>query len=222
VAELLAQLCGALSEVHARGLIHRDVKPANVILVPERGGAPDVAKVVDFGLVKALDRTGPGELGLTQDDHIAGTPLYLSPEAITAPERVDPRSDLYSLGCVGYYLLTGQRVFEGRNVVEVCSHHLHTPPTAPSARLGRPVPESLSTLLLACLEKERERRPASARELLLSLDSCRDVPAWTEEEARAWWSARAVDPGGPPTAPASVSSVGTLSIIRRAEMAPDV
>jgi eukaryotic-like serine/threonine-protein kinase len=212
-------VAGSLAEAHGIGLIHRDVKPANLILVPERGGAPDVAKVVDFGLVKTLDRGGEGQMGLTQDDHIAGTPLYLSPEAITAPERVGARSDLYSLGCIGYYLLTGQRVFEGRNVVEVCSHHLHSAPTPPSERLGRPVPDSLSALLMACLEKEPERRPRSARELLLSLHACRDVPAWTEEEARAWWS-RAEGRRRPPAA-ASLSSVGTMSILRRADVARD-
>jgi eukaryotic-like serine/threonine-protein kinase len=219
VVQVLRQVAGSLAEAHGIGLIHRDVKPANVILVPERGGAPDVAKVVDFGLVKTLDRGGEGQMGLTQDDHIAGTPLYLSPEAITAPERVDARSDLYSLGCIGYYLLTGQRVFEGRNVVEVCSHHLHSAPTPPSERLGRPVPDSLSALLMACLEKEPERRPRSARELLLSLHACRDVPAWTEEEARAWWS-RAEGRRRPPAA-ASLSSVGTMSILRRADVARD-
>jgi serine/threonine-protein kinase len=186
VVHVLRQVAGSLAEAHGVGLIHRDVKPANVILVAERGGAPDVAKVVDFGLVKELDE-GPE---LSDAHQMAGTPLYLSPEAIASPERVDGRSDLYSLGCVGYYLLSGLRVFEGRTVAEVCSHHLHSPAVPPGQRVGRPVPESLSALLMACLEKEPERRPASARAFLRALGSCRDIAPWTEDEARAWWMER--------------------------------
>ncbi len=128
VVHVLRQVASSLAEAHEIGLIHRDVKPANVILVPQRGGAPDVAKVVDFGLVKELDQ----DTDLSRDDQIAGTPLYLAPEAITSPGRVGARSDLYSLGCVGYFLLTGRPVFEGRNMVEVCGHHLHT--QAPASR----------------------------------------------------------------------------------------
>ena len=158
MVHVLRQVASSLAEAHEIGLIHRDVKPANVILVPQRGGAPDVAKVVDFGLVKDLDQ----DTDLSRDDQIAGTPLYLAPEAITAPGRVGARSDLYSLGCVGYYLLTGHPVFEGRNMVEVCGHHLHTRPVPPAARLGQPVPDGLAALLLSCLEKEPSRRPSYA------------------------------------------------------------
>jgi hypothetical protein len=220
VVQILRQVAGSLAEAHGVGLIHRDIKPANVILVPERGGAPDVAKVVDFGLVKDLDQ----DADLSRDDRIAGTPLYLSPEAVTSPEQVDARSDLYSLGCVGYYLVTGHRVFEGRNVVEVCSHHLHSRPVPPADRLGRPVPETLSGLLLACLEKEPQRRPASARALLTMLDAAvgDDVPPWTDDQARAWWStqgARIIAQGKAEAARESVvplSAVGTVSFVRRA------
>jgi serine/threonine-protein kinase len=130
----------AARRAHGVGLIHRDIKPANVILVPERGGERDVAKVVDFGLVKDLDR----DAELSRDDMVAGTPHYMSPEVITAPDSVDARSDLYSLGCVGYYLLTGHRVFEGRTVVEVRSHHLHSQPVRRWQYGRQPVPESLA------------------------------------------------------------------------------
>ena len=189
VVHVLRQIAGSLAEAHEVGLIHRDVKPANVILVALRGGAPDVAKVVDFGLVKDLDQA----TDLSRDDEIAGTPLYLAPEAITSPGRVGARSDLYSLGCVGYYLLTGRPVFEGRNLVEVCGHHLHTRPVPPAERLGQPVPEGLSALLLACLEKDPSRRPSFAGAFLAALDAIEDVPPWTTEDARTWWSERGAE-----------------------------
>ena len=223
VVHVLRQVCASLAEAHEIGLIHRDVKPANVILVPQRGGAPDVAKVVDFGLVKDLDQ----DTDLSRDDQIAGTPLYLAPEAITSPGRVGARSDLYSLGCVGYFLLTGKPVFEGRNMVEVCGHHLHTKPLPPAQRLGRPVPEGLSELLLSCLEKDPAERPSYAGEVLETLDRLSEIPPWTNEEARAWWTSR----GAPIVArvrtlakaprPAGrrqeMSALDTMSFVRRAE-----
>jgi serine/threonine-protein kinase len=222
VVHVLRQVTASLAEAHDIGLIHRDVKPANVILVPQRGGAPDVAKVVDFGLVKELDQ----DTELSRDDQIAGTPLYLAPEAITSPGRVGARSDLYALGCVGYFLLTGKPVFEGRNMVEVCGHHLHTKPQAPGVRLGQPVPEGLSALLLACLEKDPGERPSYAGEVLETLDRLSDVPPWTNEEAREWWATR----GAPIVArvraqakaprPAGrrqeLSAIDTMSFVRRA------
>ena len=114
VVHLMRQIAGSLAEAHDTGMVHRDIKPSNVILVPERGGAPDVAKVVDFGLVKEMDESA----WRTQEGRVFGTPHYLSPEAISSSEPVGPASDLYSLGCVGYFLLTGQRVFDGQAVIE--------------------------------------------------------------------------------------------------------
>ncbi|HSD26098.1 MAG TPA: serine/threonine-protein kinase [Vicinamibacteria bacterium] len=183
VAHVLRQVASALVEAHGIGLVHRDVKPENILLC-ERGGVPDVAKVVDFGLVKDLERGGTA---LSRADLVQGTPLYLSPEAITAPDRVDARGDLYALGAVGYYVLTGQHVFSGATLVEVCSHHLHTRPEPPSIRLGRPVPPALEEILLACLEKDPERRPASALALRGALRKVPGVAEWSEEDARAWW-----------------------------------
>ena len=184
VAHVLRQVASALVEAHGIGLIHRDIKPENIILC-ERGGIPDVAKVVDFGLVRDLEPASGARL--TQANVIQGTPLYLSPEAIRAPDAVDARSDLYGLGAVGYYLLTGTHVFGGATTVEVCSHHLHSRPEPPSERLGRPVPAGLERLILACLEKEPALRPGSAAELRDALGDLDDVGHWGEREAREWW-----------------------------------
>jgi serine/threonine-protein kinase len=184
VVHILRQVCGSLSEAHESGLIHRDIKPANIILC-QRGGAPDVAKVVDFGLVKDLDQAD----GITKADTLTGTPFYLSPEAIRGSE-VDGRSDLYAVGAVGYYLLCGANVFEGGTLVEICSHHLHTPPVAPSERLGREIPPGLEAVILACLGKDADGRPQSARELRSRLESEGDAGRWTEEQAKAWWTKR--------------------------------
>jgi serine/threonine-protein kinase len=198
VVHVLRQVASALVEAHGIGLVHRDVKPENIILC-ERGGVADVAKVVDFGLVKDLERTGAS---VSRADVVQGTPLYLSPEAITAPDRVDARGDLYALGAVGYYLLTGHHVFSGATLVEVCSHHLHTAPVPPGERLGRPVPAALERLLLSCLEKDPARRPASALALRDELAGLPGVDSWSEEEARTWWErwrarpARARERGG--------------------------
>ena len=184
VVHVLAQVAGALGEAHGVNLIHRDVKPGNIMLC-QRGGAPDVAKVVDFGLVRDL-ASGPGA-SASGLDLVTGTPLYLSPEAIRAPERVDGRSDIYALGAVGYYLLTGRHPFEGATVVEVCAHHLHTAPVPPSVRLGQPVPADLEALLLACLEKDPARRPPDAGALEETLLGCACAGEWGEREARRWW-----------------------------------
>jgi serine/threonine-protein kinase len=183
VVHILEQVLGALAEAHAVGLIHRDIKPSNVILC-ERGGLPDVAKVVDFGLVKELGV--PDDV--TRDNALVGTPLYLAPEAIRS-SSVDARSDLYSLGAVAYFLLTGTRVFEGRTVVEICGHHLHTPPEPPSRRLGRPVGRALEDWVLACLEKNPARRPPSAAAAAASLDRC-SPGGWSVETASEWWRER--------------------------------
>jgi eukaryotic-like serine/threonine-protein kinase len=184
VVHVLAQVAGSLAEAHGLGLIHRDIKPANVILC-ERGGVADVAKVVDFGLARDADRKGSP--AVTLPDAVAGTPLYLSPEAISTPEAVDARSDLYALGAVGYYLLAGANVFEGGTVIEVCSHHLHKAPEPPSARIGRPLPDDLERLVLACLEKDPLRRPQSAEEVRQRLLAAGRVSVWSEADARAWW-----------------------------------
>ena len=217
VIHVLEQCAGALAEAHGVGLIHRDVKPANILLC-DQGGVPDVAKVVDFGLVKDLGgaATGEGEAAtlqaITRDDTVAGTPHYMAPETITGVP-VDARADIYALGAVGYFLLTGGDVFTGRTVLEICSHHLQTPPEPPSLRLGRPVPADLEALILRCLEKDPAARPASARALRDALHACADAGGWSEDEARAWWAEHgaAVRGGRPRERERATDRVGTAS-----------
>lgn len=185
VVAILAQVCGALSEAHGSGLVHRDIKPANIVLT-ERGGEPDIAKVVDFGLVKPLT-TGDGTMTMSSPAVLTGTPLYMSPDAMTAPEATDARGDLYALGAVGYFLLTGHPVFEAATVAEIIGHHLHTTPAPPSARAAQPVPADLDAVVLRCLNKAPDDRPDSARVLREALLACERVVPWTRDDAIAWW-----------------------------------
>jgi hypothetical protein len=185
---ILRQVCESLAEAHGIGLIHRDIKPANILLC-ERGGLPDIAKVVDFGLVKELSNISDPRL--TTEDVLRGTPQYMAPEAIRDPGSADPRSDLYAVGAVGYYLLTGTPVFSGRGPIETIHHHLTTQPESLSKRLGRALPGELEALVLACLAKDPAERPESARALARALEACAGVPAWNENEAQGWWHERA-------------------------------
>jgi serine/threonine-protein kinase len=192
VIHLLEQVAASLAEAHDAGLIHRDVKPANILVV-DRGGISDLVKVVDFGLVKDVGaRAGSAataEPALTMTDAITGTPLYMAPETLTEPTSVDARADLYALGAVGYWLLTGTHVFGGNSILEVCAHHLCSVPDPPSTRLGAPVSADLETLLLDCLAKLPEQRPASARVLRERLLACAAAGSWTNARAAQWWAA---------------------------------
>ena len=185
VVHILAQVAEALSEAHAVGLIHRDIKPANVIVCahPRRS---DLVKVVDFGLVKELSGASPA---VSDARLVTGTPLYMAPETITSPGESDPRSDLYALGAMGYFLLTGEPVFEGKTVVEVCGAHLHKAVVPPSLRTNTKIPADLEALLLRCLAKSRQDRPSSAEEIQRALRAM-SVPLWSAEEAQAWWGDR--------------------------------
>ena len=187
VVHILKQICAALGEAHTRGLIHRDIKPANVVLC-ERGSFYDFAKVVDFGLVKDL---APGtDGGVSTAQAFIGTPHYLAPEAIRGDALVDHRSDLYALGGVAYFLLTGRPVFDGASLVEICAGHLHAPVVPPSDRAPQPVPAGLERVVLACLEKDRGRRPASTEAVVASLESLGELSAWSAADARSWWMQR--------------------------------
>jgi eukaryotic-like serine/threonine-protein kinase len=162
VAYLLAELSAALSEVHEKGLLHGDVKPANV-MCSARDDGTDQVKVLDFGLARRIGAVKESWAG--DRDALVGTPLYLAPEALLEPETVDGRSDLYAVGAVGYFLLTGTPPFTGRTVLDVLTQHLHAEPVPPSKRLGAPVPRELEALILRCLAKAPEARPVSAAAL---------------------------------------------------------
>jgi eukaryotic-like serine/threonine-protein kinase len=184
VIHILQQVCGSLYEAHSLGLVHRDIKPANIML-NRRGGQPDVIKVLDFGLVKAIDEQK--QAGMTQHASLTGTPLYMSPEAIQLPNSVDARSDIYALGAVGYFLLTGMPVFEADSVVDLCQKHVATPPIPPSERVQTRIPAALEAAILACLEKSRAKRPQTARDLAIQISHCPEALQWSVEDADAWW-----------------------------------
>ena len=198
VVALLVQICGALHEAHGRGLIHRDVKPANIILC-QRGDVGDVAKVVDFGLVYEIARRDAAGL--------VGTPAYLAPEAITDPERVGPAADLYAVGAVGYFLLTGRRVFDGKTPADVCVQQVTAQPVPPSQR-GVAVAPALEAILLACLAKRPGDRPASAAALARQLRALAPAGDWDDDRASAWWDEFRRAPEATPSRP----SLQTITI----------
>ena len=183
VVRILRDVALALDEAHAVGLIHRDVKPSNIMLT-RQGGSDDFVKVLDFGLVKRISDADDSETSDTRS--IQGTPQYLSPEGVNTPSEVDARSDLYSLGAVGYYLLTGRPVFEADTVFEVCRQHVEAAPPPMSQARGEPVPEPLEQLILSCLAKNKDDRPTSADALADALDQL-DLPPWTRADAEQWW-----------------------------------
>jgi serine/threonine protein kinase len=187
VIHLLIQISGSLAEAHGQGLIHRDIKPHNIFLT-RRGDIADFVKVLDFGLVKATQDAGQAEL--TTANAILGTPLYMSPETIEHPNNVDARSDLYSLGVVGYYLVTGQPLFSGLSISEIMTQQLRAEPPKPSASLPIPLSPDFEALLLRCLAKKPADRPASARELEEALRRCANANLWGREEAEEWWRNR--------------------------------
>jgi hypothetical protein len=182
VVRILDMVAGALSEAHDHGLVHRDIKPANILLGP-RGGEPEVAKVLDFGLVRAISV----ESQVTNANAMMGTPLFMSPEAMKNPERVDARSDLYSLGAVAYYLLSGHPVFEGESALDICGQHLHATPK-PLADVVPGVDVELEKLVLSCLAKDPDARPSSARALREALARCPSRGQWTGDMAAQWWA----------------------------------
>jgi serine/threonine-protein kinase len=165
-------------------LVHRDIKPAN-IHIGRVGCRDDFVKVLDFGLVKTA-AVGASQSLATMEGVIMGTPAYMAPE-MALGDNVDARADLYALGCVVYYLLTGDQVFTGDTVLKVITQHLQAVPVPPSERTELPIPERLEHLVLACLAKKPEERPQNARQLAQSLDSI-DGLTWSDEDANRWWS----------------------------------
>jgi eukaryotic-like serine/threonine-protein kinase len=183
---IMRQVCESLEEAHQRGLVHRDIKPAN-IHVGRVGVRDDFVKVLDFGLVKAVaGADGHHSLG-TLAGMAMGTPAYMAPEAALG-EAVDGRADIYALGCVAYFLLTGRLVFEGENTVQMIAKHMQAEPVPPSRRANLHVPAALDDLILACLAKDPKKRPQTAGEVARALAAI-DAEPWSDEHAGEWWSA---------------------------------
>lgn len=201
VAKILDQLCSSLFEAHSMGLVHRDIKPANVML-NRRGGVPDFVKLLDFGLVRAVDDAKRNK----NQEGMAGTPLYMSPESIQTPDLVDARSDLYAVGAVGYFLLTGSPVFQATSLAELCQLHVDAIPLAPSLRAGRQIASELEHAILSCLEKNRAKRPQTARDLSQLLHRLAASDAWNINDADTWWSR--YERGGNPSLESSKPSSG--------------
>ena len=198
---ILRQVCSSLVDAHSNGLVHRDIKPANVV-VSRTGTTFDFVKVLDFGLVKLAspqrtndntahrgEKSAPAGVKLTTEGTASGTPGFMAPEVVLGIAETDHRVDLYSLGCVAYWLLTGKLVFEGINAMQVMVHHAHTPAPRPSLRSELPIPTPLEDLIMECLEKEPSRRPPSAEALSARLEAVPLDLAWTAERAEHWWAA---------------------------------
>jgi hypothetical protein len=205
---ILRQICGSLAEAHVAGLVHRDIKPANIFLT-QRGGLYDFVKVLDFGLVKAVD--GQDKANVTNPNALIGTPLYLSPEAVNEPETVDARSDVYAVGAVGYFMLTGEPVFTGGTVLEICMKHVKETPQPPSVRSRKSVSPSLEALLLRCLAKAPNGRPKDAAELLRELENCKVSGHWSTVEAAAWWKGPETVESAKARVPASLEPTRVLA-----------
>ena len=208
VAHWLEQICHSLREAHTAGLVHRDIKPANLV-VCRYGCDDDFIKLVDFGLVtfSAPLQTGHGKLSVTGT--IRGTPAYMAPELALRNDDPDGRSDLYALGCVAFWLLTGRYVFERKSPIEVIVAHVEQPPPRPSTFAPEPVPEALERLILACLAKSPEDRPPSADAILQTLQSSGLAASWTVERARSWWNAHA----GPPHSAGEGAALPSGSVV---------
>jgi serine/threonine protein kinase len=195
VVHLLRQVCAALQDAHGNGLVHRDIKPANVV-VSRAGTTFDFVKVLDFGLVRlGGGRGGDGGGGtdnraieLTAEGSWSGTPGYMAPEVVLGAAETDHRVDLYALGCVAYWLLTGLMVFEGENAVQVMMQHARAEPKRPSQRVDRPIPAALEDLVMQCLAKDPAHRPAGAEVVSERLEAVPLAAVWTAERAEQWWA----------------------------------
>jgi serine/threonine-protein kinase len=183
---LLSQACDSLAEAHDSGLIHRDIKPANIYLC-RLGRKLDVAKVLDFGMVKTRQDSESDDARLTTQRSAFGTPAFMAPEQVLGEDDIDGRTDIYALGCVAYWLLTGRYVFPAANMHAMMAQHLREEPEPPSTHSNAPIPAALDGLVLACLEKDRNNRPQTADDLATRLADCQTAAAWTQERAQQWW-----------------------------------
>ena len=188
---LLRQLCAGLAEAHGKGLVHRDIKPENV-MVCRYGGEFDFVKILDFGMVKQVSSEHSRDL--TGSLRILGTPLYMAPERLRNPADVDARADIYAVGALAFLMLTGRRLFQSSDDLELTSKILNEEPPRPSAVSAQPIPAELDQLVAACVEKNRERRPRRVADLVEAFDALAPEHRWTQREAEEWWSRRAAPP----------------------------
>lgn len=195
---LLQQVCHSLAEAHDRGLVHRDVKPANIFLC-RMGRDFDFVKVLDFGLVQT--RKSDPAMAVTETlataQTLIGTPAYMAPEVILGHHDVDRRADVYAIGCVAFYLLTGTRVFQDGTQMQALVDHVHATPVAPSLRVAGGLPRDVDELVLWCLRKDPADRPQDAGEVLATIKEQNLARGWSNDHARAWWQARLPELSGP-------------------------
>jgi len=182
----LRQACHSLGEAHEKGMIHRDIKPAN-IYVCRMGQDYDFVKVLDFGLVKSSQSDGGSKDQLTLRGVVTGTPGFMAPEMALGDGTVDGRADIYSLGCVGYWLVTGRLVFEADTPLSKVVHHIQSKPIPPSEKSELEIPKALEDVILRCLEKDPDARPQDVWALDRLLAGCDGGQGWTNEKAKAWW-----------------------------------
>ena len=191
VLYLLEQVCESLAEAHVAGLVHRDIKPSNIYVCRE-GLQYDFVKVLDFGLARERRPDGV-RLTMQTSDRLTGTPAYMAPEVIMGATEIDPRVDIYALGCVAYFLLTGELVFMGSTPIKTLLKHVEEAPVPPSQRAEVAVPPALDALILQCLEKKPDRRPKDAQAVLRLVRECRVGAIWNNDRARQWWEAHLPD-----------------------------
>ncbi|WP_218934400.1 serine/threonine-protein kinase [Rosistilla ulvae] len=180
---ILLQICGSLIEAHGKGLIHRDIKPGNIMLT-ECGGIYDFAKLLDFGLVK---ESSPNSANVTHEGSLTGTPMYMSPEAIRNAKSVDPRSDIYSIGAVGYFLVTGKPLFDAAGTLDAILNQVQEEPLLPSERAGKTIDGKFEAVIMQCLSKNPNDRPDSVDDLVDLLEACPDQGDWNQNVAQQWW-----------------------------------
>jgi serine/threonine-protein kinase len=188
VIHILRQMCHSLSEAESRSLVHRDIKPANIFLC-RYGEDHDFVKVLDFGIAKAVRDASPEmQTAITMPNLVQGTPAFIAPEQALGGADIDTRVDIYSTGCVAYWLLTGRLVFDADTPMKLLLAHMNTPAEPPSSKTEMPIPPGLDALVVACLAKNRDQRPSSARDLLQRLDAIPLQERWTDERALRWWN----------------------------------
>jgi tRNA A-37 threonylcarbamoyl transferase component Bud32 len=210
---LLTQVCHSLADAHARGLVHRDITPANIYAC-RMGLEYDFVKVLDFGLVKVNDRSAMQTTLMTGAHTTTGTPAFMAPEIILNEGEVDERADVYALGCVAYYLLTGQLVFDADTPMKMFLAHMQAPPIPPSQRSELRISREVDDLVLACLEKDPAKRPQSAQELLRLVRQCQTGESWDYDTARGWWQTHLPELTGALTAANAFASADRMLAVQ--------